>query len=463
MKKLARLCTAAGTAAVALATLNVCAATAEPGLIQRGQYLAAAGDCIACHTSPGGKPMAGGLPLDTPIGPVISTNITPSRTHGIGNYTLEQFSNALRKGIRADGSRLYPAMPYTSYAIVVDDDVKALYAYFMQGVQAVDAAPARRTDLPFPFNVRLSMAGWNLLFLDGKPFQPDAGKSAEWNRGAYLARGLAHCSACHSPRGMLMAEQSSRELAGADIGPWYAPNITSDSNSGIGGWSEKELIDYLHSGRASGKAQAAGPMVEAIDNSLRHLTEADTRAIATYLKRVPAQRDAADTRPVYAWGTAADELNSIRGVPLPVDRNQMTGPQLYDAHCATCHQAHGEGSFDGSLPPLFHNTALGRSNTNNLVMVLLDGIQRQADAPEVLMPGFKQVMSDQQIAMLGTYLEKSYGNPAALVTAAQVKALRGGGAQSNLTLLAQGGMGVVIVVLLGAVFAFSRSKPRSIR
>lgn len=433
------------------------AANADPTLLQRGQYLATAGDCVACHTAPGGKAMAGGLSLPTPLGAIVATNITPSKTHGIGNYTLAQFTDALRKGVRADGQHLYPAMPYTSYALVTDDDARAMYAYFMQSVAPVDTAPPA-TSLPFPFNIRLSMAAWNLLFLDSKPFVADAGKSAEWNRGAYLARGLAHCSTCHSPRNLMMAEDFSRNLGGGDVGPWHAPNITSDSNSGIGGWSEQELVSYMRQGYAANKAQASGPMAEAIDHSLRHLNEADLRAMAVYLKTVPAQRDAADTQPVYAWGKASDDLNSIRGVALPKDLNDMTGAQLYDAHCATCHQARGQGSFDGGLPPLFHNTALGRSNTNNLVMVMLEGIQRQADTTEIRMPAFAKTLSDRQIATLGTYLVERYGNPQARVSADQVKNLRAGGGSSNLVWMARLGMLAAVVLVVAALFAFRRRK-----
>ena len=444
-------------AVMALASLNVYAApvtdTANTELIQHGQYLATAGDCIACHTATGGKPFAGGLVVPTPVGDIISTNITPSKTNGIGNYTLEQFTAALRQGVRADGQHLYPAMPYTSYAKITDDDIRAMYAYFMHGVTPVDASPAP-TSLPFPFSIRLSMAAWNLLFLDDKPFKPQADKGELWNRGAYLAEGLTHCSTCHTPRNMLMAEDFSRTLGGGDVGTWHAPNITSDKNSGIGGWTEQEVIDYLQSGHAGSKGQAAGPMAEAIDHSLRHLNNADLRAIAIYLKTVPPLHNEEDTRPAYAWGTAGDDLNSIRGAPLPKDPDRMTGPQLYDANCASCHQARGQGSPDGGLPALFHNTALGRSNTNNLVMVLLDGIARRPDAPDVLMPGFRAQLSDTQIATLGTYLTQRYGNPSAHVTADQVKTLRAGGEPSYLIWYARGGLVLAGLVIAG-LFVFS--------
>ena len=441
---------AAGAALLSLA-LPVLAAGPDAAAIERGRYLATAGDCIACHSVPGGKPMAGGLALATPLGAIVATNITPSTTHGIGKYTLKQFSDAVRHGVRADGANLYPAMPYTAYAKVTDEDTAALYDYFMHGVAAVDAAPAQATDLPFPFNIRLSMAGWNLLFLDKKPFVVDTAKSMEWNRGAYLAQGLAHCTTCHTPRNALMAEQLSKELGGADLGTWYAPNITSDIHSGVGGWSQQELVDYLRTGRAANKAQAAGPMAEAIDHSLKHLSDADLNAIAHYVKGVPAIRDKADTQPVTQWGKAGDELASIRGVPLPQNLNTMSGAQLYDAQCASCHQAKGEGSFDGSLPPLFHNSVTGRSNSNNLVMAILDGVERQdgkGSHAGHLMPAFRQALSDEQIVTLGNYVQKMYGNPDVKVTAEQVTTLRNGGPASNLIGLARAGIIVGVLVLL---------------
>ena len=443
-----RMAAGAALLSLALPVLAAGASTPDAAAIQRGRYLATAGDCIACHSVPGGKPMAGGLALATPLGAIVATNITPSKTHGIGNYTLKQFSDAVRHGVRADGANLYPAMPYTAYAKVTDEDTAALYDYFMHGVAAVDAAPAKQTDLPFPFNIRLSMSGWNMLFLDKKPFVADASKSMEWNRGAYLAQGLAHCTTCHTPRNALMAEQLSKELGGADLGTWHAPNITSDINSGVGGWSQQELVDYLRTGRSANKAQAAGPMAEAIDHSLKHLSDADLNAIAHYVKGLPAIRDKADTKPVTQWGKAGEELSSIRGVPLPQNLNKMSGAQLYDAQCASCHQAKGEGSFDGSLPPLFHNSVTGRSNSNNLVMAILDGVERQDGGSGHLMPAFRQTLSDEQIVTLGNYVQKMYGNPAIKVTAEQVTTLRNGGPASNLIGLARAGIIVGVLVLL---------------
>lgn len=432
------------------------ALAADADLIARGKYVATASDCVACHSAPGGAAMAGGLAIPTPIGSIVSTNITPSKQNGIGNYTLEQFDAAVRRGVRADGKRLYPAMPYTSYALLSDDDVASLYAYFMNGVTPAETRPAE-TSLPFPFNVRLSMAAWNLLFLDGGPFKPDPAQSAEWNRGAYLVRGPAHCGTCHTPRNLFMAESTSQAMAGGDVGFWHAPNVTSDPNSGVGGWTVEELVAYMRDGHAIGKSQAAGPMAEAVDNSLHLLSDEDLKAIAVYLKTIPPVHDPSDTKPVFAWGSPSDDLASIRGVALPQDRDSMTGPQLYDAYCATCHQAEGQGSFEGGLPSLPHNTALGRANTNNLVMVMLEGVHRQ---PDVLMPGFDKQLSDIQVATLGSYLIQHFGNPAGTVTAAQVAELRAGPAKSMLATIAQAALAVGALVIIGLIILWLRWRKR---
>lgn len=437
------------------------ALAADTPQIERGRYLATAGDCIACHTAPSGKPMAGGLPLSSPLGPIYSTNITPSKEHGIGNYSLEQFSNALRHGKRADGAHLYPAMPYTAYAKTSDEDIAAMYAYFMQGVQPVEAAPAQQTALPFPFSIRASMGVWNLLFHDAKPYQADTAQTPEWNRGAYLVQGLAHCSTCHTPRNALMAENLQRRLGGAEVGTWYAPNISSDAQSGIGKWTEAELVQYMSGQPVPGKGSAAGPMAEAIDHSLKHLTPEDLKAIAVYIKSVPAVVDASVKQSADSFGKARDALDSLRGTPLPKDYNAMTGAQLYDGYCASCHQAQGQGSDGDGLPALFHNTSLGHANTNNLVNVLLQGIHRVGT--DSVMPGFAQELSNQQIATLGNYLLTSYGNPEARVSEAQVQRLRdpaSAGTDNRLLTLARVGLGagvVVVLLLIGWLLSRRRS------
>ena len=265
-------------------------------------------------------------------------------------------------------------------------------------------------------------------------------------------RGLTHCSACHTPRNILMAEEGSRDLGGGDVGGWFAPKITSDVNSGIGGWSEQDLVDYLHTGYAVNKAQAAGPMAEAVDDSLRHLTDADLRAIAVYLKTVPAQHDNADTRLRSAWGAAADI--SAAFAASRCRRTQMSGLQLYNAYCATCHESRGQGADNGVLPSLFHNTALGSTNTNDLVMAILEGVHPQPDTPDLLMPGFAGELSDHQIATLGGYLLQHFGDPKARVTAEQAGKLRSGSTSSFLLVAARVGIAVVGVLILVIVALF---------
>ena len=390
----------------------------------------------------------------------MGTNITPSKTTGIGNYTLQQFSDALRRGLDEKGRHLYPAMPYTAYAKVTDDDIAALYAYFMHGVAPVDARPAR-TALPFPFDQRWAIGVWDALFLDRTAYRPDPQKNAEWNRGAYLVQGLAHCGTCHTPRNLLMAESSSRFLGGGKVGGWDAPNVTSDANSGIGGWTDAELVAYLEHGDARGKSQAAGPMAEAIDNSLRHMRDEDLKAMAVYLRTVPAIRDSHDIRPEDAWGSASNQLATVRGYTMPQDPDSMSGAQLYDAWCATCHQASAEGSFDGEMPALFHNTAMGRADSDNLVMVTLEGIQRIGPAEAaVLMPGFTQ-LSDRQLATLSSWLTNHYGNPAASVTADQVRRLRNGPGD-YLVVAVRVAMVVALLLIAWVVLAVVRRQRRKV-
>jgi len=418
-------------------------------LIAKGQYLAVAGDCAACHTPSGGKAFAGGLAINTPIGQIFSTNITPSKKAGMGNYTLDQFENAVRKGVRRDGANLYPAMPYTSYSKISDEDMKALYAYFMQDVQPVDAkGPV--TSLPFPFNVRLSMAGWNLIFAGGKPFTEDSTQTPEWNRGAYLAEGLAHCSTCHTPRNSLMAEESGKALAGASLGTWFAPNITSDSRAGIGRWTQQDLVTYLATGRADNGSQAGGPMLEAIDKSFSKLSPEDLNAIATYIKSVPAQGINATAEKLTGSAPKNSDISIMNGTA-------PEGAKLYASHCATCHQLSGQGG--NGLPALYNNAALRRPVADNAVMAVLEGL---IPSTGQAMPAFSKTLNDQQVATLVNYLFTTYGDPKVQTTPERVKTLRQGGEPSPLLAIAKGGMilGGVLVLIFGGIVFRSRRKRR---
>jgi mono/diheme cytochrome c family protein len=459
------------TSFAAMMTLSAQAETPNSDLLSRGEQVAIASDCQACHTAPGSKnAFSGGYGIASPMGTIYSTNITPG-TRGIGQYSEAEFSNAVRLGERADGAKLYPAMPYTSYSKMTDEDLHALYYYFMHGVKPVEQAN-QQTELPFPFNLRFSMTFWNLLFADKEPYQNDASQSAEWNRGNYLVNGLAHCNTCHTPRGVLMQEKSDQPLAGGPLGSWYAPNITSDPISGIGGWSNQELVQYLKTGRAEGKNQAAGGMAEAVENSLQYLPESDLNAIAVYLKSTAPIREEGETQPAYQYGKPMDVENSIRGRnPSNANHSLSNGDVLFSGNCASCHQPDGAGSVNQAYPSLFHNTATGMRNPNNLIAAILFGVQRKTADGDVLMPGFSSPsyvdkLTDQQIAEISNFVLHNYGNAEVRVTAGDVAWIRKGGhppvlAQAQPWILP--GIIVAMVVLLVVIVLWRRGRRSNIK
>ena len=441
--------------------------TTTDTLVARGRYLAVAGDCAACHTAttPGARPFAGGYGVESPLGVIYATNITPSTSAGIGHYTEQQFARALRQGVRADGGHLYPAMPYTAYTALTDEDTRALYTYFMKGVEPVDE-PSKQTRLPFPFDIRASMAVWNALFLEDGRFVPDAALSQEVNRGAYLVNGLAHCSTCHTPRNALMAEDGDRFLAGAPLGPWLAPNITPDVKAGIGGWSDAELTQYLRTGHTD-RSQAAGPMAEAVEKSFQYLDPADVKSIVAYLRTVPAAADGAQAGPVAGYGEAHDDEATLRGASGPYEHHSLrTGAALYSAYCASCHQANGGGSVNGLYPALFHNTATGRADPSNLVSAILFGVDRTVAGKQVLMPRFDhesplQPLTDEQVASISNHVLAQYGNTDTRVEPKDVLQARQGGPRPFLArvqplLLPLMVAGVALVLLLVSLFLVSR-------
>ena len=454
----------------ATVTADICHA-ADPAdqtaaVIKRGEYLATAADCAACHTAPRGERFAGGLPIATPLGTIYTTNITPSMDFGIGRYTEEEFARALRRGVRRDGANLYPAMPYTSYAKFTDEDARALYLYFTQAVKPVEQL-IPPTQLPFPMNIRASMLAWNLLFLDTAAFVPDPHQSAEWNRGAYLVQGATHCSTCHTPRGFLMQEKTSRALSGAQVGPWYAPNITPDPISGIGRWTKEELAAYLRTGHLPGKAQAAGSMGEAVQDSFQHLAAADLDAIATYIKSVPASHGPANDASRFTAGTMFSELAALRGRDGIRSDNDAdpTGAALFQGNCTSCHSAGGQGSKDGYYPSLFANSATGAKNATNLIAAILYGVDRTTSRGQAFMPGFgghptdANPLSDRNIVALGNYVLAHYGSADTTITEPQVAEERRGGPSSPLLALARAGMAAAaIVVCLGIAFLIIRRR-----
>jgi mono/diheme cytochrome c family protein len=459
MMRLARPFTVAVLLLVAGGTTTACFAAETNGVdtesVKRGAYLATASDCAACHTAPGGLSFAGGLAIASPVGTIFSTNITPSTSAGIGNYSEAEFARAVRKGVRKDGANLYPAMPYTSYRVLTDADVHDLYNYFLHGVAPVNVAPTR-TSLPFPMSIRASMMAWNLLFLSSESFVADPRQSADWNRGAYLATGPAHCSTCHTPRGFLMQERSGLNLAGGEVGPWFAPNVTSDASSGIGSWTQQELAQYLATGSLPPKARAAGSMGEAVEHSFQYLTASDIAAIATYIRTIPAVHDASDSQSRFGYGNPGSMLGTLRGANgVRSDTGSSpTGAELFLSNCASCHSSRGQGSKDDYYPSIFHNSVTGSANPANLIATILYGVDRKISSGQAYMPGFgghksdPSQFNDSEIVLLANYVFQQYGRAGTTVSASDVAMVRQGGPSSPLVWLAQIGVAAAVFVFL---------------
>ncbi|WP_254924328.1 c-type cytochrome [Bordetella genomosp. 4] len=376
--------------------------------IERGRLVAAAGDCVVCHTVPGGQANAGGLGLDTPFGTIYTTNITPDNETGIGQWSYRAFERAMREGVHRDGRQLYPAFPYTAFAKMTDADMQALYAYLMVQPPVRNEPP--KTELPFPYNWRPMMAGWNLLFHDTGVYEPDPAQSLAWNRGAYLVQGAGHCAACHSPRNTLGAEKTGvgNYLAGGEAEGWEAPPLNRLA-SGKVPWTPDALFQYLRTGYSASHGVAAGPMAPVI-RGLSELPESDVRAIATYLLNLP--------------GTAAPESElPAAGIPAPtapapviaqtpvvqpsVQRlfeGHARGERIYQNACAVCHEAAAGPTLFGVKPLLAVNTNLHAATPDNLVQVILHGIQTPANDDLGYMPGFKDSLNDEQVQDLLNYL-----------------------------------------------------------
>ncbi|MGZ5876001.1 MAG: molybdopterin cofactor-binding domain-containing protein [Bradyrhizobium sp.] len=372
------------------------ASTYSEATITRGRQLAALGDCAVCHTVANGAINAGGRPIETPFGTIYSTNITPDVETGIGAWSYPAFERAMREGIHRDGRQLYPAFPYTHFARTSDADMQALYAHLM--AQPPVRADTPKNSLAFPFNWRPLMAGWNALFHTPAVFENDATKSAVWNRGAYLVEGLGHCGACHSPRNALGAEKAKAYLAGGFAEGWEAPPLTSLSRAPIP-WSEDELYAYLRSGESRFHGVAAGPMAPVV-KELAALPDQDIRAIAVYLASF---NENAITQP--AQETLAAKLESLAG--LPAVSVSATGARLYEGACAVCHKVGGAPLF-GSRPSLALNSNLHSDLPDNLIHVILHGITSPVSSDLGYMPGFKDSMSNDQIAALVSYLRRQF-------------------------------------------------------
>ncbi|MFE0840559.1 c-type cytochrome [Achromobacter insolitus] len=377
--------------------------------IERGRLVAAAGDCVACHTAPGGKANAGGLALDTPFGTIYTTNITPDNDTGIGRWSYAAFERAMRHGVHQDGRQLYPAFPYTAYAKLSDADMQALYGYLMSQ-PAVRAEPPK-TQLAFPYSFRPLLAGWNALFHDAKPFTPDPSRSAEWLRGAYLVEGAGHCAACHSPRNPLGAEKTGvHYLAGGEAEGWSAPALNQLA-TGSRGWTQDELFQYLRTGYSPRHGVAAGPMAPVI-HGLAELPDSDLKAISTYLLDLPQASGASAPDPAGAApasGAAATAQSAPAAATLQsIQGRRANGERVYQNACAVCHEAGSGPTLFGVKPPLASNTNLHAATPDNLIQVILHGIQEPANGELGYMPGFKDSLDDRQIADLIGYLRQRH-------------------------------------------------------
>jgi mono/diheme cytochrome c family protein len=368
--------------------------------IERGHYLAIAGDCAACHTLPGsGHDLAGGRAIETPFGLLVAPNITPDPQTGIGAWTDDEFVNALTKGTGRNGTRLYPAMPYTYYTKTSRDDVLAIRAYLNTMPAVHNAVTANQ--LPFPFDIRGFMAVWDWMFFTPGAFQPVAGKSEEWNRGAYLTEGLAHCGMCHTAKNFLGADKTSEKLQGYALQGWFAPEITNDARRGIGAWSTDDIVTYLKTGHNNMSA-ATGPMSETLNLSTSHMADEDLKAIASYLKDQPSTQESASSGP---------------------DQGIMkSGAQIYTDECSGCHTHDGKG-LPSMFPSLNGSAAVQQRDPTSLLHVVLRGARSVGtdQAPTATaMPPFSWVLNDDQVAAVVTYIRNSWGNSAPTVTASEV-------------------------------------------
>lgn len=385
---------------------------ATASVVERGEYLAKAADCVACHSSPGGKEFAGGLAIRLPFGVLYATNITPDKETGIGNYSDKDFLNALQHGTRRDGARLYPAMPFTSYSYMTDGDALAIKAYLFSLPPVRAATPANT--LTFPFNQRWAMNFWSPLFNADTRFEPDVAKSLEWNRGAYLAEALAHCGECHTPRNVALALDNRKKFAGALTAGWRAFNITSDKATGIGNWRDEDVVAYLSVGHATGHGTASGPMGEAVDHSFSHMAPEDIHAMVAYLRTVP---------PI-----ASSDWSGKLQPPAPASPRQggtsdPRGKMVFEGACVSCHGWTGESSIS-PYATLTGALAVNDPSGINAAQIVISGTVRHAPDGAISMPAFGKAYSNEEIAAVANYVTARFGSKGSQMSARDVATLR---------------------------------------
>jgi mono/diheme cytochrome c family protein len=392
---------------------GVSASLAKASLVERGAYLARAADCMACHTKPGGKDFAGGLGFKLPFGTLYATNITPDKETGIGNYSDADFLNAVHRGIRRDGARLYPAMPYASYAYMTDADALAIKAYLFSLSPVHEQTPAN--ELAFPFDQRWGMIFWSALFTPDTRFAPDPSQSPEWNRGAYIAEALAHCGECHTPRNLAFALDNRKKFSGAVTAGWRAFNITSDKSTGVGSWSNADLAAYLANGHANGHGTASGPMGEAVDRSFSQMTADDIKAVVAYVRSVPAI--ASPDSPATLAPSAPASHKDGGG------KDNARGKLVFEGGCVSCHGWTGESPIS-PLATLTGAAAVNDPSGTNVAQIVLSGTTRLTPDGALSMPAFGNGYSDDEIAAVANYVTARFGAKGASLTARDVSKLR---------------------------------------
>ena len=356
--------------------------------VKEGAYLAIAGDCISCHTAPGGKPFAGGLKMENQFGYLLTPNITPDMETGIGAYSKDDFFRVLHDGVNKKGQDLYPFMPFEAYTKVTRADSDKIYDY-LRTIPAISNR-IEVNHLDFPFNIRTSMIVWRELFFKAGIYKPDPTQSEVWNRGAYLVEGLGHCSSCHSPRNLMGAIKNSKAYTGSVIDGWYALNITSNPLTGLGKWSAEDIASYLKTGSFKDKTSVLGPMTEVVHNSTSKMTDADLLAMGTYLKTIPTNSKLSEDR-------------------KKVDATHLQGAKLYIDNCSGCHQSSGKG-ITGVIPPLAGNPTVMAALPNDIIKVMIQGI-KQRDG-YIAMQSFAPTLNDQEILEISNYVRSSWGNGA---------------------------------------------------
>jgi mono/diheme cytochrome c family protein len=403
-------------------TPELAGAPLSANMLARGEYLTKAADCTACHTVPGsGKAFAGGMAFKLPFGTIYSSNITADVATGIGSWSDDEFVRAVRDGIRNDGQHLYPAFPYTSYTLLSRRDVLAIKAYLFSLPKI--SQTNKVNGLSFPFNQRWAMGFWNAVFFKSQRFIADPTKSAAWNSGRYVAVALEHCGECHTPRNLGFGVEHDNEFAGEVVDGWRAYNITSDPKHGIGVWSDKDIATYLMTGHADGRGSASGPMAEAVENSLRFLTPADTASLVAYLRGVPA-REGKD--PITVDPAPAPAMASHRDAPGDANAGgNDPGQRLFEGACASCHQWNGLGQ---QTP---YASLLGTRGVNdvrgvNVTQIILNGSSLRSIGPNIFMPAFGDAYSDTEIASLANYVIGHFGDKQGTVSPKDVGRRRPG-------------------------------------